>query len=213
MNDARLRDACRSGNLSNIKSIISSNHAFYMSDKYVDTYPHPLFLCSSRGHNECLEYILKALPCNIGILYESIGIAAMSNYSETVDVLFGFFKQPHDSEHPRLINALQYCIYKQKREMITKLMIEKKINHISLVIDCAFVGDHETLQLVMDKPSHHSIDNYVKYISKAIEIAINRRNFTIYNILSQLSPVEEQPCLSGEDLDEAPSLSSSDGEL
>lgn len=195
MNDTKLRQACRNGDLDSIKSIIRENHAFYMSDRFIDTYPHPLFLCAARGHIQCFEYILKALPCPISVIYESISISAISELFSTVELLFTFFKPPTTTcnlHHPRLINAMTVCIVKQKSDMISYLL-EKGVCHLSLIQTCAKVGDLNTLCKIIDKHKNpnqpHAIlseNEYKKYVPDAIYTAIQNRNIAIYDFLSTI---------------------------
>jgi len=200
MNDTKLRHACRNGDLDSIKSIIRENHAFYMSDRFIDTYPHPLFLCAARGHKQCFEYIIKALPCPISVIYESISISAISELFSTVELLFTFFKPPVtcNLHHPRLINAMTACIVKQKRNMISYLL-EKGVCHLSLIQTCVKVGDLNTLCKIIDKhknpntnpnPNQRfaiiSENDYKKYVPDAIYMAIQNRNIAIYDFLSTI---------------------------
>jgi hypothetical protein len=172
-----MRNACREGDLSYIKNELEDNIMNY--NNHIDDYTHPVFMCAVGGHNECIEYVIKKLPCSSEMILESIGIAIICNHLETADYLFKKLKK-YDTKHPRLINALNISISKKNRQAIDYLLdrnIYDEYSDDNAFVRCAKVGDIQTIKRLMEL----YID-YTNYLQKSIEVAILSGNTHIVNL-------------------------------
>lgn len=177
--DYRMRNACRIGDLEYIKNDIESFKHIYFSDK---DYPHPLFFCACGGQNAAIEFLFNKKLYDPDIIIESIGIAAISNHLNTVELLFKIIKNNFYPKHPRLIRALNLSILKRNKQMI-EYLIEKGIYDEDCqenpLLTCAEIGDTETMGLLMKK--HQGCVNSVP---EAINISIMRGHRNSVNFLA-----------------------------
>ena len=102
------RNACYNGDLDYITKMINKDLHFYKH--YQNNLLNPIFLVSSRGHLDCLQFLIRIIPFSYHCWIDCVLISCVSGYDTILDFLFSL-KVNFDKNDEKLKYALQRSLY------------------------------------------------------------------------------------------------------
>ena len=106
--DMHFRNACYNGDLDYITKMINKDLHFYKHYQY--NLLNPIFLVSSRGHLDCLQFLIRIIPFSYHCWLDCVLISCVSGHDTILDFLFSL-KVNFDKNDEKLKYAVQRSLY------------------------------------------------------------------------------------------------------